>query len=281
MHSIPGRVILLGTPAEEGGGGKVLLLNAGAYAGLDACFMTHPTTSSSVGTMLAVVPLRVTFKGRTAHAGATPHEGVNAQDAAVLSYMNISALRQQLEPSVRVHGIIQGHEWAPNVIPGESTMLFNVRATRLGKLREVKDKVRRCFEAGALATGCTVEIDEGVAYADVQNDAVLKGDYQAFVKEHFGEECPDTAWSASTDFGNVTYEMPALHPTFGIPVEDEKTCGNHTVGFAAAARTEEAHKLALESAEGIAVVAARVVVEREYREKVWKEWKEWKSKQPK
>lgn len=121
-HDLPGKVVLLGTPAEEGGGGKVLMLEDGAYKGLDACFMIHPAPFSSVGTMLAVQPLTVHYEGQTAHAGASPHEGINAQDACVLAYTNISALRQQLEPSVRVHGIIVGQDWAPNVIPGQGKM---------------------------------------------------------------------------------------------------------------------------------------------------------------
>lgn len=114
-NNVSGRVILLGTPAEEAYGGKIDLLKRGAYKDMDACLMLHPAPMDSVGKMIAVMHIYVHYTGQTAHAGAAPWEGINAQDAGVLAYTNISALRQQIKPDCRVHGIIQGDNWAPNV----------------------------------------------------------------------------------------------------------------------------------------------------------------------
>lgn len=261
------------------GGGKINLLDKGAYKDMDACAMIHPAPLSTIGSMLAVVTLEVTYTGRTSHAGAAPFEGINAQDAAVLAYNNIAVLRQQLEPTTRTHGIIQGQNWAANVIPGKSKVLWMIRSTDIKKLKDVRDRVRNCFEAAGLATGCKVEIDEKPAYADLRNQASMAADYAQYMKEEYDETYATDSWAASTDFGNVTYALPAIHPIYAIPVKDPKTEGNHTVGFTAAAKTPEAHKLTLKAAEGIAIIGARVVVEGEYRERVRKEWEEWKSKQ--
>ncbi|CAO1613573.1 unnamed protein product [Sympodiomycopsis kandeliae] len=275
-HNILGRVHLLGTPAEEGGGGKIVLQKNGAYKGLSACFMIHPAPSSTVGAMIAVVPIVVTYKGKGAHAGMAPWEGVNAQDAAVLAYNNISALRQQLHPSVRVHGIIQGNNWAPNVIPSESKLIFNIRTTKeKGQLQPLKEKIFNCFKAAALATNCEIEIEEGLTYADVLQQSTFAGLYQTYMREEFKEEFSNVLATGSTDFGNISYAMPTLQPLYRIPVESPvNQNGNHTPGFTKAAKTVEAHKLTLNAAEGIAILAAKVLLHKQFREQVWKEWKE-------
>lgn len=253
------------------------MLDQGAYKDMDACLMIHPGPRSVTGPMLAIVPSKVTFTGRTAHAGAAPFEGVNAQDAAVLAYNNVSVLRQQLEGTVRTHGIIIGEDWAPNVIPGKSKLSWITRATDVDSLTDVHERVKRCWEAAGLATGCKVEIQEGTRYDDLRNQPTLAAEFRHYMKDEFEEDFSTDGWSASTDFGNVTYALPALHPCYRIPLSDPKTQGNHTVGFTAAAKTPEAHKLTLQAATGIAVTGARIVVETEFRERVKKEWKEWKD----
>ncbi|PWN52197.1 hypothetical protein IE53DRAFT_312585 [Violaceomyces palustris] len=274
---VPGRIVLLGTPAEEGGGGKLKLLDAGLYKEMDACLMLHPAPESGTGTMLAVQAVTVTFKGRTAHAGAAPWEGVNALDAAVLAYTNISALRQQIEPTMRVHGIIQGKDWAPNVIPGESTMTYNVRAPTISEVKVLASRVQKCFEAAALATGCEGQYEWDRAYADVRNSPSLSRTYSAYMKKENGIVVEDTPFMASTDFGNVTYALPSMHAEYKIHLDDKKTQGNHTVGFTAAARTEEAHERTMEACIGMILTGFRILEDAKFNESVWKEWKEWRD----
>ncbi|CBQ72232.1 related to amidohydrolase [Sporisorium reilianum SRZ2] len=274
---VPGTVVLLGTPAEEGGGGKIKLEDAGAYRDMDACLMVHPAPASGTGPMLAVQPVVVTYTGRTAHSGAAPWEGINALDAAVLAYNNISALRQQIQPQERIHGIIHGSNWAPNVVPGESTLIYNVRAPTISALKALTARVQSCFEAAALATGCKGVYDWQTAYADVHNTRGLSEMYAGVLKGRYGLVVGEEAFTASTDFGNITYALPSLHAEYAIRLEDPRTQGNHTVGFAAAARTDEAHERTKEAALGIAVTAARVLVEREFRDAIWDEWSHWRK----
>lgn len=239
--------------------------------------MVHPAAASGTGPMLAVQPVVITYKGRTAHSGASPWEGINALDAAVLAYNNISVLRQQIHPDERVHGIIKGNNWAPNVVPGESTLIYNVRAPTIAALKALTARVQKCFEAAALATGCSAEYDWQTAYADVHNTPTLSAMYAGVLKQRYGLDVPDDPFFASTDFGNVTYALPSLHAAYKIHLDDPSTQGNHTVGFADAARTEEAHERTKEAALGIAVAAARVLVEKEYRDEIWADWQTWRK----
>jgi amidohydrolase len=168
-------VRLLGTPAEEGGGGKLKLLDAGAYKDVDACLMVHPVSlghndGSIQGVQvagprgfLANNKIRVKFTGTTAHAAAAPWEGVNALDAVVSAYVNISLLRQQMRPTQRVHGIISNGGERPNVIPNSTTVEYYIRSPDSKTLQELTDKVLNCFDAAAKATGCTVEYEWYVA----------------------------------------------------------------------------------------------------------------------
>lgn len=165
-HSISGRVRLLGTPAEESGGGKLKLINAGAYKDVDACLMTHPfSTRNNVayGTCLASAKFRATFTGRPAHAAMAPHEGINALDAAVLSYSGISMLRQQIKPDQRIQGIILEGGERPNIITPKSLLDYNVRGSSLKETKALQQRVIKCFEGAAISTGCEVEFVESVS----------------------------------------------------------------------------------------------------------------------
>lgn len=162
-HSITGRVRLLGTPAEEGGGGKLKLIKAGAYENVDACFMTHPFSiqkNVTYGTCLASAKFRATFTGRPAHAAAAPHEGINALDAAVLAYNGTAMLRQQIKDGQRIQGVlIEGGERA-NIITPKSILDYNVRAATLKETKELQRRVVNCFDGAAMATGCKVDFLE-------------------------------------------------------------------------------------------------------------------------
>lgn len=177
-HPIPGRVRLLGTPAEEGGGGKVKLIKAGAYDGVDASLMTHPVAGTTFGTMknatgisygtcVASLKFRATFTGKPAHAAAAPHEGINALDAAVLAYNGVSMLRQQIKPEQRIQGVIIEGGARANVITPLSILDYNVRAANLKDTRELHQRVVKCFEGAAMATGCEVEFLETNTYANL------------------------------------------------------------------------------------------------------------------
>lgn len=159
---------LLGTPAEEGGGGKLLLIKAGAYKCVDACFMVHPfpvlsgdsdliSSSSCSGQYLANDKVAVTFTGKPAHASAAPWEGVNALDAVVSAYVNISMLRQQILPTEKIHGVVLRGGDRPNVIPASTTVEYYIRSNTVKTLKPLTEKVLNCFEAAATATGCAVE----------------------------------------------------------------------------------------------------------------------------
>ena len=216
------RLTVLGTPAEEHSGGKVDLINAGAFSGAAASMMIHPGVKDVVDPQfLAIAHVEVDFYGKPSHAASAPSLGINALDAAVLAYVNISALRQQLLDSDRVHGIITRGGAAPNVIPAHTTMVFNVRSSTDARLDELLPRIEACFEAAALATGCTYEIAEsGHRYKDLRTDKVIADLYQRN-SEQIGRHMNRVAdlppaTSGSTDMGNVSHEVPSIHPMIDL-----------------------------------------------------------------
>jgi amidohydrolase len=165
---VAGRVRLLGTPAEEGGGGKIKLIDAGAFKGTDAALMIHPTTPQAngdsgvaYGTCLASMGTTAVFRGQGTHAGSTPWLGVNALDAAVLSYSAIGMLRQQIRPDDRINLIIKAKEDSRvNIIAESSAVDCNIRCPTFAEVRALKERVMRCFSGAAIATGCSVELTD-------------------------------------------------------------------------------------------------------------------------
>ncbi|HTH06799.1 MAG TPA: amidohydrolase, partial [Ilumatobacteraceae bacterium] len=155
-----GRLRILGTPAEEGGGGKVRMARAGAFDGIDAAMMVHPADADLVAiTSLAIQELQVTFHGLAAHAAAAPWDGRNALDAAVLGYTSIAALRQHIRPDERIHGVfIEGGAKA-NIVPDLTSMSWYVRSGSIGRLQDLKHRVLTCLESAAAATGCTIDVE--------------------------------------------------------------------------------------------------------------------------
>ncbi|PPQ95365.1 hypothetical protein CVT26_008210 [Gymnopilus dilepis] len=282
-HNLSGKVVLLGTPAEEGGSGKVVLLEKGAYDGMAACLMCHPAPgpvgSVSLSSCLALQRITVEYKGHTAHAALSPWEGKNALDAAVLGYNNISALRQQLRPTHRVHGIFEGKDWAPNIIPDYAKFIScYVRAPTRSEMQETVKRVTPCFQYAKssivifaypntglvpqlLLTGCevTVTLEKGSTF-DLRQNTALGGEVANIVLNKYG--AIDYEWgikSASTDFGNVTYALPSLHPGFAIPTIVDG--GNHTPGFEKAAATIEAHYACLDVSKALAATGVRVLID--------------------
>ncbi|KIO34099.1 hypothetical protein M407DRAFT_17012 [Tulasnella calospora MUT 4182] len=273
-YDIAAKVVLLGTPAEEGGQGKVKLIDAGGYKEMDACLMAHPTAgpprSARTGSSLAIQVLTIQYFGRTAHAAGAPWEGKNALDAAFLAYSAISVLRQQIKPTHRVHGIVEGRDWAPNVIPDYAKCQWLIRAPTWAEVQVLHDRIKKCFEAAALATECRMEWSEGVGTYDVRQNECLADEFTR-MSEKFGIDATrgtEAAMSASTDFGNVSYELPSLHPTFAIPTE--LGGANHTALFTKAAATKEAHVAALQITKALAITGARILIDDDFMAEVKK-----------
>ncbi|KAH9990559.1 hypothetical protein BJV77DRAFT_1123289 [Russula vinacea] len=262
-HDVPGTVVCSALPVpEEGGAGKQILLERGAYKDMDVCIMCHPVAGDTLElgfvSSLAMQTLSVEYFGQPAHAGYAPWDGVNALDAAFVAYAGISALRQQIRPEQRVHGVISGRDWTPNVIPDYAKMTWSVRADAWGTLEPLRERVVNCLESGASATGCRHEVVLGERYLDLRQNPVLAEDLALAAQRCYGipSYWTEQPASASTDFGNVSYSLPALHPIFSIPTQDDAK--NHTPGFAQGARTEAAHTAALRTAALLARTGFRV-----------------------
>lgn len=271
-HDIPGTVILLGTPAE-GGGGKAIFLEKGAYEGMAACLMCHPAPgpkhSASLSSCLARQILEVEFFGHTAHAALSPWEGQNAVDAAILAYNGISVLRQQLRPTHRVHGIFIGKDWTPNIIPDYAKMIWYVRAPTRAEMDASTQRVIACFEGAAISSACRQELHKGAATFDLRQNKALGDEFAAVFRSRYGPvDYVHGIAGASTDFGNVTYALPALHPSFGIPTVPNG--GNHTVAFTEAAATVAAHRATLNVAKALAATGVRVLDDTDFRAEVRK-----------
>lgn len=266
----PGKVILLATPAEETIGGKIELIKKGAYRHMDACLMIHPGPYGGILPMLAITQVKVEYFGKNAHAAGAPWEGINALDAAVLAYTNISLLRQQIRPDERVHGIIKGSEtWVSNVIPDYAWLRYDIRAPTRDGMEKLKARVFKCFQAAADSTGCKYKMEEEMVYADLVNNQPLAQEYRKYMENRMGIQVPTEGPAlGSTDFGNVSYEVPAIHPIYAIPTLPGQ--GNHTRGFTKAASTEEAHNLTLKSAKGIAAAGWKVLIDKSFAERVRK-----------
>ncbi len=230
-----GRVVVLGTPAEEGGGGKIRMAQRGAFEGIDAALMVHPAgVDLPHMEAIAVQELSATYVGVAAHAAAFPQEGRNALDGAVLGYLNVAALRQHIRADERVHGIITQGGDKPNIVPAQARTEWMVRSPTIRRLAPLKERVEACLRAGATAAGCEIEITwNDVVYADMLNNQTLVDLYAANAAV-LGRTMDTGTGSlrvvGSTDMGNVSYLVPSIHPVIqaaphGTPI--------HTSDFAA------------------------------------------------
>ncbi len=216
-------ISVIGTPAEEGGGGKVLLLQRGAFDGVHASMMVHPGPVD-VGDMpyLATQALDVSYTGKEAHASSFPERGINAADALTVAQVAVGLLRQHIRATDRVHGIVTKGGDASNVIPAHTSARYSVRAKTMRHLEDIRAKAVRCFEAGALATGCELHIDyRDFGYTEVRNDPDILAAYQrnaeALGRNFAGLTASQLERTAgSTDMGNISLAMPAIHPSIGV-----------------------------------------------------------------
>lgn len=255
-------VTLLGTPAEEGGGGKILLLERGAFDGAHLALMAHPgPVDVARARPYAVSHLDISYDGKAAHAAAYPEDGVNAADAFTIAQVAVGLLRQQLPSGTRVHGLVTRSGEAPNAIPQRSEGRWYVRGDSTELMERTRARVLRCFEAGALATGCVLHVDEPtVPYAELRTDDDV---LDLYVRNAvgLGREFTDGDTGlgrmsrASTDMGNVSQVVAAIHPYIGI---DSAPAVNHQREFAAACITGAADAALLDAATALALTAVDV-----------------------
>ncbi|HXP33275.1 MAG TPA: amidohydrolase [Acidimicrobiales bacterium] len=264
-------VRVLGTPAEEGGGGKILMLERGAFEGVHAAMMVHPwPTERLTGTCLAVAHFDVRYTGREAHASAAPWEGVNAQDALTVAQVAIGLLRQQLPPGDQVHGVVTHSSAAANIIPAAVTARYMVRSRTAEGLAALRPRVNACFQAGALATGCSVQYEElAPEYSHMEADPALLRAYRANAEalgRHFDADDAGTPLPTfSTDMANVSLAVPTIHPLIGIETHGAV---NHQREFAAACVTPSADAAVRDGAMALAWTAIDAATDPALRERL-------------
>lgn len=252
-------VVLLGTPAEESGGGKALMLDAGAFDDIAATVMLHPgPIDIAAARSLALSEVVVRYTGRESHAAVAPYLGVNAADAVTVAQVAIGLLRQQLAPGQMCHGIVTDGGQAANVIPAHAEMAYTMRATNSESLRELETRMAGCFAAGAVATGCSHEVREPApGYAELKPDrwlsSVIRAEMLRLGRTPVPEEVEASVPLGSTDMGNVTQVMPGIHPVVGI---DAGGASIHQPDFAAAAAGPSADTAVIDGA----IMLARTVV---------------------
>ncbi|MFK0040248.1 M20 family metallopeptidase [Paenarthrobacter sp. NPDC090517] len=251
-------VELYGTPAEEGGGGKIELLKKGAFRGLDLAMMAHPSpVDSAEARPYAVAHNHVEYRGKSAHAAAYPDQGVNANDAFIVAQVALGLLRQQLPPGTRVHGIQTRGGEAPNAIPEKTEGRWYVRAESLARLGELEERVQRCFEAGAVASGCELSVTpESEPYSEFRTDERALELYvkhaEALGRDFSAPPEQATMNRASTDMGNVSQVVPAIHPYIGLGCFP---AANHQPEFAAHCVGDAANLAIHDGAAALALTA--------------------------
>ena len=252
-----GRVVLLGAPAEEGGGGKVKLVDAGAFTGIDAAMMYHPHDRSVIQhASLAMQQLDAVFRGRAAHASGRAHEGASALRAVIAMFNLVDSARLHLRDELRVHGIITDGGKAPNIIPERAACSFMVRAPVRQGLEEVLAVVERSARAAADATGTTVELAYGPPYHELRTNAPLAQRFAAALAAlgiAFTDSDP-VVGRGSTDMGNVSHVVPAIHPMVAVCERDRAR--PHQAEFTAVTISDGALDAAVVAAKALARVAA-------------------------
>ena len=256
---LPGKIRLIGTPAEEKGGGKELMARAGAFEGVDAAMMIHPA-GVNIASMpcICVAEVEVVYHGRSAHASAMPHKGINALDGLLLAYQAISNLRQHIRSTERIHGIIAEGGAAPNIVPDRTSGQFYVRAANEKDLAKLKPRVQACFEAGAKGSGCEVEVNwANVDYLDLNVNWPLADQFQEHAQNLGREFVPFEQavkfGAGSTDMGNVSYRVPSIHPMMAVAPPNVVI---HNPEFTKWAGSEKGDLAALDGAKAMALTTA-------------------------
>jgi amidohydrolase len=255
---LPGRVRYLGTPAEERFGGKEIMAREGAFDKTDAAMMIHPANMDLI-TMpcIAISEVEVIYHGRAAHASAVPYRGLNALDAVVTAYLSIAQLRQHIRNTERIHGIITDGGMAANIVPERASCRFYVRAADVHDLAPLKARVQACFEAGALATGCSYEAQwGGTDYLDLKTNWPMAESFEkngtAIGRDFFPVKNIPAGYAGSTDMGNVSHRVPSIHPMLGVAPSNVII---HNAEFARYAAMPKGDQAVIDGAKALAMTA--------------------------
>lgn len=261
-----GEVVLLGTPAEEGGGGKIKLLQGGAFDGLAAAIMFHPLDRDLLAhEALASFWVTFTFRGRPSHAAARPHEGRSALTACLDTFRLIDGQRVHFRDGVRVHGFVTNGGQAVNIIPELAACEFSVRARDTPELERVREIVERCAKGAAIASGVEVEIELRGGYRDMRNNMTLARCFGAHLaaQGRAARERDARLGAGSTDMGDVSHAVPSIHPYLAIVDEGTSMCHEHS--FTAASCSERGIATALVAAKALARTAVELLADADLR----------------
>ncbi|KAK4033546.1 hypothetical protein C8A01DRAFT_39989 [Parachaetomium inaequale] len=285
-HKLPGKVLLFGTPGEEGyGGGKIRLLNRGAYEGVDISLISHPGIlhNSPLVRTTTFARLEAEYFGRSAHGAKNPWMGINALDALVIAYNAVSALRQQTMPGDVIGlAITNGGEEATNIIHAYAACVCMIHATTTSRLKDLQDKVSACFRAGAEATGATIKTKVTPGYQDHVPNRVLAASYTTYWNQlpdlpdpPIPPTCGDQQFTwvkSSTDQGNISYAMPSVNASFAIPPGPQGG-QPHSPDFEMASGTKWAFLRALRVGKALAGIAVDVLTRPGLLDEVKKQWR--------
>jgi amidohydrolase len=257
-RDVPGRLVFLGTPAEEGGGGKVVMIEAGAFRGVDAAMMFHPASFTAVDHgSLAITEVRLEFRGVAAHASASPGKGINALDAVIQTFNGINALRQHIRDGARIHGIITNGGAKPNIVPEYAAAEFYVRAAETAYRDELLGKLERCAKGAALAAGATFSMSEiSPPYKAMRPNRALGAAFTRNLESLGWAFDADDLPFGSTDMGDVSQAVPAIHAYVAIC---DRAIAFHSRGFAEASQSEQGHQGMLAAAKAMAMTAVDVL----------------------
>jgi amidohydrolase len=254
--TFPGTILVIGTPAEEGGGGKILLAEAGVFEDVDVAYMLHPSQTNMVKRgSLANSRVEVIFHGRAAHAAGAPDLGINALEAVIQTFVGINARRLHMRDDARVHGIITDGGKAVNIIPDRAAARFSARARDRAYQRRLIEMIRQAADAGALATGARLEFTETRGYSNMVPSFVVAevfGKHLAATGRQVDEPRPNQRMG-STDMGDISQLLPAVHGYISIA---PRNVPNHTVDFTAAAASPAGDQAVVDGALAMAQTAA-------------------------
>jgi amidohydrolase len=272
---LKGKLVFMGTPAEEGGGGKIYMIDAGLFKDVDAAMMFHPSATKNMAGRggLAVSTVYIEFFGKTAHASSEPEKGINALDGIIQTYNAISALRQHITSDARIHGVINHGGVKPNIVPDYAKATFYVRALDDDYCNELVQKVENCAKGAALSTGAKLKFEiEGHSYKSRNVNKILG---EAFLENLKSLDIPIHPVPVgkglgSSDIGNVSHEVPTIHPYVGI---SETEINGHSTDFAKAAISDFGQERMLVAAKALAMTAIDVFTNPDLVEKMKDEFK--------
>lgn len=280
FSKVRGKLVVMGTPGEEGAGGKVLLLEKGAFQDIDAALMAHPASRDVLKAYFnSRRQLDVQYEAKAAHASDSPWVGPNAQDAAVAAYVNLSLLRQHIAPASRILGFVKELGSHVNVVPQSSKLVYQLRAPNQEERISLVKRARSAFEAAALATGCQVTMERGMEYKELVHNDTLLQTYRKHA-EALGVSFVDVTKNivartgSSTDAGSVSYALPTLHPLFAVT-----KVRPHSRSFTESAGAEGAQKATRRTAKALALTALDLMSDPTLMAQVRKDFETWKNAQ--